>query len=207
LLLGQSPSPGENAAPTHGRFQHARAPRECVDGRGRALAFEEKDDFAFAHEHVVSPESQLLEIEGWPLLDQSPSRLGRTTSNRDNHGHARTRGVFGAEPSEQICDLAEQTHSAQSGDKDTLAGGPLEHERLVAVEPFAGAAADLDRRELVKRNTQPLRSTRPAQNEFVLTEFEPAARGRAIASTPHDRVVVRARASALGKQTCSSPSV
>jgi hypothetical protein len=115
--------------------------------------------------------------------------------------------VLGTEPSEEICDLAEQTHPAEGSDEHTVAGVPFEHDGFVAVDPFTGAAADLGRRELVERDPEPLRSTCPVQDEFVLAEFEPAARGRAVACTPDYGVVVRARASALGRQTCSSPNL
>jgi hypothetical protein len=92
-----------------------------------------------------------------------------------------------------------------------LGGGrrrePLEDDGLVAVDPFTGAAADLDGRELGERNPEPLGSTCPVQDESVLGEFEPAARGRAVASTPDDGVVVRAFVNALGRQACSSKRV
>jgi class 3 adenylate cyclase len=46
-----------------------RAPRERVDGRGCALAFEEEDDLALADEDVVPLEPHVLDVKGPPLLD------------------------------------------------------------------------------------------------------------------------------------------
>jgi hypothetical protein len=83
---------------------------------------------------------------------------------------------------------------------------PFEQDGFVAVDPFTGFPADLDGRELVERNPQ-LTGFPSVRDEFVLAEFEPAARGRAVAGTPDHGGVVRARASALGGQTCSSPNV
>src|SRR6266511_1210905 len=81
--------------------------------------------------------------KGGPLLDEPPGRLGRATPDRNNNGNARPRRPLGAEPREEIGELAEQAHPAQGGDKHPLAGGPLEDERLVAVYPFTDSAPDL----------------------------------------------------------------
>src|SRR6266487_4685292 len=132
-LLGKPRLAGENAAPAHRRLQHTRALRERLDGRGCAVAFEEEDDLALADEDVVSLEPQALDVEGRPLLDEAPGRLGRATPDRNNDGNARPRGALGPEPSEQIGELAEQANPAQGGDKHRLARASLEDERLVAV--------------------------------------------------------------------------
>src|SRR6266568_4380039 len=100
----------------------------------------------------------------------STSRLGRAVPDRNNHGNARPRRPLGPEPSEQIGELAEQAHPAQGGDKHPLAGGPLEDERLVAVEPFSRSASDLDGRELVERDPEPIGFARPVQDEVVGAE-------------------------------------
>jgi len=84
---------------------------------------------------------------------------------------------------------------------------PLEDDGLVAVDPFTGAAADLDGRELGERNPEPLGFACPVQDEFTLTKFEPSARGRPVAGAPDNGVVVRALADALGGQADSSPIV
>ena len=94
---------------------------------------------------------------------------------------------------------------AQGGDKHPLAGGPLEDERLVAVDPFSRTASDLDGRELVERDPEPIGSTRPVQDEVVVAEFETAAGSRAGASAPDNGVLVRTGANALGGQVCSFP--
>jgi hypothetical protein len=195
---------GENAAPAHGRVQHTRAARERVDGRGCAVAFEEEDDLALADEDVVSLEPQALDVEGRPLLDEPPGRLGRAAPDRNNDGNACPRRPLGAEPREQIAELAEQAHPAHGG-KHSLAGGPLEDERLVAVDPFSRTASDLDGRELVERDPEPVGFTRPVQDEVVVAEFEPAARGRAVAGAPDDGVLVRTFANTSGGQNCSFP--
>lgn len=57
--------------------------------------------------------------------------------------------------SEQIDELAQHADAAEGGDEDALARAPLEDERLVAVDPLALAAADLDGRELVDRIRNP----------------------------------------------------
>src|SRR6266542_1801010 len=197
-LLGKPRPAGENPASAHGRVQHTRAPRERVDGRGCTVAFEEEDDLALADEDVVSLEPQALDVEGRPLLDEPPGRLGRATPDRNNNGNARPRRPLGAEPREEIGELAEQAHPAQGGDKHPLAGGPLEDERLVAVDPFSRTASDLDRRELVERDPEPIGFTRPVQDEVVVAEFEPAAGGRAGTNAPDHGVLVRTLVNALG---------
>src|SRR6266542_4150468 len=200
-LLGKPRPAGENAAPAHGRVQHARAARERVDGRGCAVAFEEEDDLALADEDVVSLEPQALDVEGRPLLDEPPGRLGRATPDRNNNGNARPRRPLGAEPREEIGELAEQAHPAQGGDKHPLARVPLEDERLVAVYPFTDSAPDLDRRQLVERDPEAIGSTRPVQDEVVVAEFEPAAGGRAVTGAPDNGVLVRTLVNALGGHT------
>src|SRR6266545_2368275 len=105
-LLGKPRPAAENPAPAHSRLQHARAARERVDDRGCTVAFEEEDDLALADEDVVSLEPQTLDVEGRPLLDEPPSRLGGTELDRDNDGHARPRRALGAEPGKQIGELA-----------------------------------------------------------------------------------------------------
>jgi hypothetical protein len=57
---------------------------------------------------VVSLEPEALKIEGRPLLDELPGRLGRTALDRNNDGNAGPRRVLGPEPSEQLGELAEQ---------------------------------------------------------------------------------------------------
>src|SRR6266487_3842295 len=204
-LLGKPRPAGENAAPAHGRLQHTRAARERLDGRGCAVAFEEEDDLALADEDVVSLEPQALDVEGRPLLDEPLGRLGRAAPDRNNDGNARPRRPLGPEPREEIGELAEQANPAQGGDKHSLAGVPLENERLVAVDPFPGSAPDLDGRELIEGDPKPIGFTRPLQDEVVVAEFELAAGGRALASAPNDGVFVRTLANALGRQACSFP--
>src|SRR6266496_1557493 len=206
-LLGEPRAAGENAAPAHGRVQHTRAPRERLDRRGCAVAFEEEDDLALADEDVVSLEPQTLDVEGRPLLDEPPSRLGRAAPDRNNDGNARPRRPLGPEPGEQIGELTEQAHPAQGGDKHPLAGGSLEHERLVAVDPFSRTAPDLHRRELVERDPEPIGFIRPVQDEVIVAEFELAAGGRAGASAPDDGVLVRTLVNTSGGQACSFPIV
>src|SRR6266571_113883 len=116
LLRGEPWPAGENAAPAHGRVQHARASRERVDGRACTLALEEEDDLALADKDVVSLEPQALKVEGRPLLDQLPGRFGAATLDRNNDGNAGPRRPLGPEPSEQIREFAEQAHPAQRGD-------------------------------------------------------------------------------------------
>src|SRR6266511_3080941 len=197
-LLGKSRAAGENAAPAHGRVQDTRASRERVDGRGCAVTFEEEDDLALADKDVVSLEPQTLDVEGRPLLDEPPGRLGRAAPDRNNDGNARPRRPLGAEPREEIGELAKQAHPAQGGDKHPLARVPLEDERLLAVYPFTDSAPDLDRRQLVERDPEAIGSTRPVQDEVVVAEFEPAAGGRAVAGAPDDGVLVRTLVNALG---------
>src|SRR6266536_126617 len=152
-LLGKPRPAGENAAPPHGRLQHSWASRERVDGRGCAVAFEEENDLALADKDVVSLEPQALDVEGRPLLDEPPGCLGRAAPDRNNHCNARPRRPLGTEPREQIAELAKQAHPAQGGDKHPLAGGSLEDERLVAVDPFTGSAPDLHRQVARPRAT------------------------------------------------------
>jgi hypothetical protein len=197
-FLGDPWSAAENAAPAHGRLQHVRASRERVDGRGCALAFEEEDDLALADEDVVPLEPHALEVKGRPLPDEPPSRLGRAPPDRDNDGNARARRVLGPEPSEQIGELAQQPYPAEGGDEHTLAGTPLEDEGLLAVDPITGSPPNPGGRELVERNPEPLRFSRSLQDELVGAEFEPTARGRALAGAPDDGVIVRTLADALG---------
>jgi len=154
---------GENAAPVQGRVQDSRASRERVNGRARALALEEEDDLAFADKDVVPLEPHALKVEGRTLLNQLPGRLGAATLDRNNHGDAGPRRPLCPEPREQIGELAEQSNPAQGGDEHPLAGLPLEHERLVAVDPLSGRAPDLRRGELVERNPQ-LVFARPVQD-------------------------------------------
>jgi CBS domain-containing protein len=132
-------------------------------------------------------------------------RLGRAPRDRNNDGNARPRRPLGPEPSEQIGELAEQAHPAQGGDKHSLAGVSLEDERLVAVDPFSRSAPDLDGRELIERDPEPIGFTRPVQDEVVVAEFEPAAGGRAGASAPDNGVLVRTAANTLGGHDCSFP--
>src|SRR6266480_2198384 len=183
-LLGKPRPAGENAAPAHGRLQHARAARERVDDRGCAVAFEEEDDLALADEDVVSLEPQTLDVEGWPRLDEPPRRLGRAAPDRNNDGNAGPRRPLGAEAREEIGELAQQAHSAQGGDKHPLARVALEDERLVAVDPFSRSAPDLHRGELVERDPDHIGFTRPVQDEVVVAELEFAAGGRAGAGAP-----------------------
>jgi hypothetical protein len=152
---------------------------------------------------VVSLEPQALNLEGRPLLDESPGRLGGAALDRHNDGNAGPRRPFRPEPREQIGELAEQARPAQGGDKHSLAGGSLEHERPVAVDPFRGTASDLHRRELVERDPEPIGFARPVQDEVIVAEFKPAAGGRAVASAPDNGVLVRTAANTLGGQDCS----
>ena len=186
-------------------MEHTRALRERVDGRRCAVVFEIEDDLAFADEDVVPLEPQGLDVEGRPLLDEPPGRLGRATPDWNNNGNACPRRPLGAEPREWIPELAEQTHSAQGGDKHPFARVALKDERLVAIDPFSCTAPDLHRRQLVERDPEPIGSTRPVQDEVVVAEFESAAGGRAGASAPDNGVLVRTGANALGGQVCSFP--
>jgi len=79
----------------------------------------------------------------------------------------------------------------------------LKDERLVAVDPFSRSAPDLHRRQLVERDPEPLGFAQPVQGKVVVTELEPTAGGRAIASAPDDGVLVRSLVNALGGQACS----
>src|SRR6266536_6004446 len=171
-LLGQPRPAGENPPPAHRGVQHSRAPRERLDGRGCAVAFEEEDDLALADEDVVSLEPQALDVEGRPLLDEPPGRLGRAAPDRNNDGNARPRRPLGAEPGKQIGELAEQAHPAQGGDEHPLAGGSLKDERLVAVDPFTRTAPDLHRGKLVERDPEPIGFIRPVQDEVIVAESE-----------------------------------
>src|SRR6266536_2761349 len=137
-LLGKPRPAAENAAPAHRRLQHTRASRERLDGRGCAVAFEEEDDLALADEDVVSLEPQALDVEGRPLLDEPPGRLGRAAPDRNDDGNARPRRPLGAEPSEQIGELAKQAHPAQGGDKHPLAEG---RSRTSDLSPLIRSAA------------------------------------------------------------------
>ena len=156
---------------------------------------------------MVLLEVQTLQVEGRPLLDELPGRLGCAALDRNNDGNAGPRRPLGPEPSEQIGELAEQAHPAQGGDEHPLAGVPLEDERLVAVDPFSRPASDLHRRELIERDPEPIGFTRPVQDEVVVAEFEPAARGRAVAGAPDDGILVRTLANTSGGQACSFPIV
>jgi hypothetical protein len=109
--------------------------------------------------------------------------------------------MLSTEPSKKIGELSQQAHPAKGGDQHALAGVPLENDGFVAVDPFACAPADLDGRELVKRDPQPLRSTRPVEDECMIAELEPATRGRAVTGAPDDGIVVRTRANAFGRQS------
>jgi hypothetical protein len=154
---------------------------------------------------VVSLEPQTLNVEGRPLLDEPPSRLGRAPPDWNNDGNAGPRRLLGAEPSEQIGDLAEQANPAQGGDKHPLARVALEDEGLVAVDPFRRSAPDLYRRELIEGDSESIGFARSVQDEVVVAEFEPAARGRAVAGAPDDGVLVRTAANTLAGHGCSFP--
>ena len=149
-----------------------RAPGERLRGSGCAVAFEDEDDLALAEEDVVSLEPQALNVEGRPLLDEPPSRLGRAPPDRNNDGNAGPRRLLGAEPSEQIGDLAEQANPAQGGDKHPLARVALEDKGLVAVDPFQRSAPDLYRRKLVEGDSESIGFARSVQDEVVVAEFE-----------------------------------
>jgi hypothetical protein len=149
-LLGEPRPTGENATPAHGRLQDIRVPGKRVNRAGGALAFEEKDDFALADKGVLSLDSRLLDIEGRPLLDEPPRLLDSAAPDRHNHRNTSSRRMLGTESSEEIADLPHEAYAAQRSDQHTLAGMALENDRLVAIDPFTGSAADLDGRELVK---------------------------------------------------------
>jgi hypothetical protein len=83
----------------------------------------------------------------------------------------------------------------------------LEHERLVAVDPFSRSAPDLHRGELVERDPEPIGFARPVQDEVVVAEFELAAGGRAGASAPDDGILVRTLVNTSGGHACSFPIV
>jgi hypothetical protein len=145
--------------------------------------------------------------KGGPLVDEPLSLLGYAASDRDNHGYARPRRRLGPKPGKQLGDLAQQAEPAKGGDEHALAGVALQDDGLVAVDPFTGSAADLDRREVVERNPEPLAYTSPVQDEFILAEFEPAGRCRAVTSAPDDGIVVQVLPNSFGRQACSSPIV
>src|SRR6266511_4629896 len=199
-FFGKPRAAGKNAAPAHGRPQHIRAPQERVDGGGSVLAFEDEDDLALTEEDVVSLEPQVLDLEGRALLDELARRRGCAAPERNNDRNACPRHMLGPEPSEELVEFANQagaTQGGESGDEHALAGGPLEDERLVAVDPFTGSAPDLDGRELVQPNAKLLRFGGPLQDEFLVAQFEPAAGGRAVAGAPDDGVIPRMLADAL----------
>jgi hypothetical protein len=206
-LRGEPRPTGENATPAHGRPQHIRVPGKRINRGGRALAFEEKDDFALADKDVVTLDPQLLDVERRPLVDKPSRFLDTAAPDRHNDSDTCSGRMFSTEVSKEISELADEAHPAERADQHTLAGMALENDRLVAVDPFTGSAADLDGRELVEWNPQALRSARPVQHERMIAELEPAARARALGGAPDDSVVVRACASFLGRQTCSAPNV
>ena len=106
--------------------------------------------------------------------------------------------MLGPKPGEQLIDLAEQARTAQGGDEHPLTGVPLEHERLVTVDPFTDRAPDLHRGELVERDPE-LLFVRPVQDEVIGAEFELAARGWAVAGAPDGGVLVGTLVNALGR--------
>src|SRR5215211_4477884 len=189
-LLGEPRSRCENAAPAQRRLQHGGAARECVDGCGGAVAFEQEDNLPLADEHVVPLEPERLELERRPLRDEPPSLLGTAALDRHNDGHARPRHALGPEPCEQLSDLAEQPDAAQGGDQHSVTGVALEDDGLVAIDPLARPAPNLDRGQLLEPNPEPFRFTRAMQDEPVIVELEPAARERAVTGAPNDGVPV-----------------
>src|SRR6266508_3664766 len=184
-----------------------RGLRESASTAALALtAFEEEDDLALADKDVVSLEPQALKVEGRPLLDELAGRFGRATLDRNNDRNAGPRRPLGPEASEQIGELAEQAHPAQRGDEHPLTGVPLEHERLVAVDPLIGCAPDLRRGELVEGNSE-LVFAPPVQDEVVGAQLELAAGGRTLPGAPDGGVLVTTLVNAFGRQDRSFPIV
>jgi hypothetical protein len=128
-----------------GRLQHIRVPGKRINRGGRPLAFEEKDDFALADKDVVSLDPQLLDVERRPLVDEPSRFLDSVAPDRHNHSDACSSRMFSPEVSKEISELADEAHSAERADQQTFAGMALENDRLVAVDPFIGSAADLNR--------------------------------------------------------------
>lgn len=77
---------------------------------------------------------------------------------------------------------------------------------MFAVDPLALAAADLDGRELVEPNPEPLRRAPAVQNKLVLAELEPAAGDRVLTGAPDDGVVGRVLVGTVGGHGCCSRS-
>jgi hypothetical protein len=69
------------------------------------------------------------------LRDKLANHVGRAAPDRYDDRDTRPRDVLGAQTSEEIAQLAQQTHAAQGGDQHRLAGAPLENEGLFAVDP------------------------------------------------------------------------
>jgi hypothetical protein len=187
----------DNPPPAHGRLQHSRALRERLDGGGCAVALEKEDNLALGDEDMLSLESNVLEVERWPLGDEAPSRFRGAAPNRQNHGDARLRRPFGPEAREQIAKLAHKADPAEGANEHPLARVPLEDDGLLAVDSLADSAPDLDGREVIEWNPEILGLTCAPQLYVISPDPQPSARGQTISGAPDDRVLTGALANAL----------